>query len=116
MSAFTVWCSFSSAGAATSSTRPPKKHFDASYKNLEDANDRARYLFYWNNPWAHPEDMANIVMIKSDNSAYKDCANTFHCVHPNGEQWSVSVVHDSAFKYLDNATEERHSFEDDGSF
>ena len=111
---FTVWCSYLSSTMASSKT--PKlltKHFDSSYKNLDDANDRARYLFYWQNPWAHPEDMEDIVNVKSET---EDSTSSFYCVHPDGEEWRVSVVPDSVFKYLDHASQERHNLDTKGDF
>ncbi|CAB9510980.1 expressed unknown protein [Seminavis robusta] len=107
MKGFTVWCSISS-----DMSRHPPKHFDSTYKNLNDANSRARYLFYWRNPWRLPAyKMAEVVLIKSDNSAMSGCASTFHCVHPNGDKWIVSVVNDSTFRYLDNAVMQRHELD-----
>ena len=80
---FTVWCSVISRGQIF-----PVKHFDTTYRNLADANDRARYLFYWKNPWKlSPTKMVETVFIKSDTSANNESANTFHCAHPNGDKW-----------------------------
>lgn len=104
---YTVWCSISSDVPDS-----PPKQFDATYKGLGDANDRARYLFYWRNPWRlSPVKMVEFVLVKSDNSENNDCTSTFHCVHPNGDKWIVSVVHDSTFKYLDNASTSRHDLD-----
>jgi len=106
MKGHTVWASLCSQGQIF-----PTKHFDTTYLALGDANDRARYLFYWKNPWnLAPEKMVETVCIMADNSARDDCPNTFHCAHPNGEKWSVSVVYDSTFKYLDNASMDRRDF------
>lgn len=111
MKGFTIWVSISSDVL----DQCPPKQFDATYKNLSDANDRARFIFFWRNPWRMPPaKMAELVLIKSDNSGHNnDGASTFHCVHPNGDKWIVSVVHDATFKYLDNAENSRHSFDQD---
>lgn len=49
---FTVW---SSAGYGNdgchSANRSPKKEFDSWWASKTEANDRATYLFYWQNPW-----------------------------------------------------------------
>jgi hypothetical protein len=107
MKGYTVWCSI-----ATSGVQFPPKRFDATYRHLNDANSRARFLFYWRNPWhLSPNKMSDSVLIKSDNSAMSGCASTFHCVHPNGDKWIVSVVNDSTFKYLDDASSQRHDLD-----
>jgi hypothetical protein len=107
MKGFTIWCSLSS------DLNPiPDKQFDTTYKSLGDANDRARFLFYWLNPWGlAPQKMVEVVHIKADNSGNNECANTFHCVHPNADKWIVSVVNDATFRYLDNASMIRHSLD-----
>mgnify|MGYP005840664797 CR=1 FL=1 len=105
---FTVWCSISSDLASSSS----EKLFDSTYKKMTDANDRARYLFYWKNPWGMtPQKMSEVVHIKSDTSSNTTTASTFHCVNPNAETWIVSVVNDATFLYLDNARHCRHNLD-----
>ena len=109
---YTVWCSHS---AISNQNQPIKKYFDTSYKSLADANDRARSLFYWQNPWEEPDEMLNNVQIAADNSDQDNCTHSFKCVHSNGDIWTVSVVHDSAFQHLDQAVQERHTFLYDGT-
>jgi hypothetical protein len=107
MKGYTVWCSI-----ATADVQFPPKNFDTTYRHLNDANSRARFMFYWRNPWhLSPNKMSESVLIQSDNSAMSGCASTFHCVHPNGDKWIVSVVNDSTFKYLDDASLQRHDLD-----
>ena len=52
MKGYTVWCSDGYGNDGWHSYEgPPDKEFDSTYKTKEDANERARYLFYWKNPW-----------------------------------------------------------------
>jgi hypothetical protein len=106
---FTVWCSISSDTTSGS----PEKLFDTTYKKMTDANDRARYLFYWKNPWGmSPQKMLEVVHIKSDTSSNATNASTFHCVNSNADEtWIVSVVNDATFLYLDSARHYRHNLD-----
>eukprot|EP00580_Thalassiosira_gravida_P018778 CAMPEP_0201670668 /NCGR_PEP_ID=MMETSP0494-20130426/27495_1 /ASSEMBLY_ACC=CAM_ASM_000839 /TAXON_ID=420259 /ORGANISM="Thalassiosira gravida, Strain GMp14c1" /LENGTH=764 /DNA_ID=CAMNT_0048151785 /DNA_START=510 /DNA_END=2801 /DNA_ORIENTATION=- len=82
---FTVWCSdgygydgFHSYEGA------PGKEFDATYRTKEEANERARYLFHWKNPWGHRPDM---IMEEEVDKSMKDGLVTYCVSPPDSTTW-----------------------------
>ena len=96
---YTVWCSVGSRWDG-----PPKKEFDSTWKTSNDANKRARYLFFWKNIFERdPDDMWT-----DEESAINGLI--FYSVQPDDDQcWSVGVVPDVAFLHLPDASSIRHS-------
>lgn len=96
---YTVWCSVGSRWEG-----PPKKEFDSTWKTSHDANERARYLFFWKNVFDHdPDDMW-----ADQESAINGLV--FYSVQPDIDKcWSVGVVPDVAFLHLPNASSIRHN-------
>ena len=66
---FTVWCSDGYGNDGWHSYEgAPAKEFDTTYATKKEANDRARYLFQWNNPWGYDADEFNEKFIWSEKS------------------------------------------------
>ncbi|EJK73837.1 hypothetical protein THAOC_04519, partial [Thalassiosira oceanica] len=106
---WTVWCSDGYGNDGWHSYEgPPTKHFDSTFATKEDANARARYLFYWKNSYGfRVEEMYN--HCQEDDKRVTGEGLVEYTVHPDDSTiWTVAVVPDSAFPYLDNTTMERH--------
>jgi len=103
---FTVWCSDGYGDDGWHSYEGlPAKEFDTTYATKKEANDRARYLFHWKNPWGSaPEEIENDQFNKST----KEGMVTYTVTPDDSTTWTVSVVPDAAFIYLDNARRSRH--------
>lgn len=83
---------------------PPDKEFDSTWKNVTDANARARYLFYWENSWGLPaRDIDHCGEEPVDESAV-DGLKTYTLAPPDSTRWTVGVVPDAAFKHLAGAS------------
>lgn len=135
---FTVWCSDGYGNDGWHSYEgAPAKEFDTTYATKEEANDRARFLFQWKNPWGWGAEEFEERLICSEkstktglaipkqfwneyevtNTMIKDGMVTYAVTPADSTTWTVSVVPDAAFTYLDNATRARHYHdgeEDDG--
>jgi hypothetical protein len=99
---YIVWCSENFLG-----THP--KYFDSRWKTSNEANDRARYLFYWKNPWhKHPEEMSSHNGPESiEGLVAYECTpeDTYDC-------WRVGVVPANAYLLLPEASRRRHSHDE----
>jgi hypothetical protein len=101
---FTVWYTYVGDKLPLNSEQHlPKKQFDSTYTSFEDANERAKFLFYWGNPLklepsqliAHSEYFIE--------SSRKQC-NWFFCrFRCNQASWKVAVVPFDVFEWLDHA-------------
>jgi hypothetical protein len=112
MQGFTVWCSCT---WDSYSYEDPTKEFDSTWKTAEDANARARYLFIWKNCWGHgPDELIEQACQEPHTEEEKEGLKTFSIDHQKCGTWTVSVVPDFAYKYLSNATTNRHNY-DNGS-
>eukprot|EP00986_Skeletonema_menzelii_P011890 scaffold6268_cov119-Skeletonema_menzelii.AAC.2 len=127
---FTVWCSDGYGYDGWHSYEgAPAKEFDTTYATKKEANDRARFLFQWKNPWGYGAEEFNDSMICSDestktglaiprefrqyehevtNMSTKDGMVKYEVTPADSTTWTVSVVPDAAFAYLENATRTRH--------
>ena len=127
---FTVWCSDGYGNDGWHSYEgAPDKEFDTTYATKKEANDRARYLFQWKNPWGLGAEEFDDSLICSDkstktglaickefrhyghevtNMSHLDGMVTYTVTPADSTTWTVSVVPDAAFAYLDNATKTRH--------
>ena len=108
---FTVWCSDGYGNDGWHSYEgPPTKEFDATYKTKEEANNRARYLFHWKNPWGlDAEEIA-----ENSGEIYKSVRNelvTYEVTPDDSTTWTVGVVPDAAYSHLDNARSRRHDYD-----
>ena len=99
---FTVWCSFGSDWDG-----PPAKEFDSTWKTSADANQRARYLFFWKNAFEMEADD----VVPDKESAINGLV--FYSLQPECEDqcWSVGVVPDVAFLHLPDAISCRHTYD-----
>jgi len=104
---FTVWCSdgFDYDGFH-SYEGAPDKEFDSTYGTKDEANERARYLFLWKNPWGHGPEM--IMEEEEVDKSMKDGLVTYCVSPPDSSTWTVAVVPDAAYAYMENATLRRH--------
>ncbi len=126
---FTVWCSDGYGNDGWHSYEgAPAKEFDTTYATKEEANDRARFLFQWKNPWGlGAEEFEDLICSEKStktglsipkqfrnyesevtNTSTKDGMITYAVTPADSTTWTVSVVPDAAFAYLDNATRTRH--------
>ena len=111
---WTVWCSDGYGNDGWHSYQgPPTKHFDSTFATKEDANARAKYLFYWKNSYGYGvEEMHDHCWEGNKRETGEGLVE--YTVHPDDSTiWTVAVVPDSAFPYLDNTTMERHYFDRD---
>jgi hypothetical protein len=99
---------------------PPCKQFDSSWKSLDDAKQRAKYVFYIKNPWG-------LDALEVDNELDHVAKNVYGMDEPRklppgivclqmhdgeNDEWTVSIVPDDAFKFLDNVDKEPNHHDD----
>jgi len=103
---FIVWCT----DAHIDCDGPSNKMFDTIWTTAKDANDRARYLFYWKNCYEiEPNEMYH------DELSTREGLNTYFVHFSDSHmKWTVGVVPASAFLHLPNAVSHRH-YHDDNS-
>ena len=113
MKGYTVWCSDGYGNDGWHSYEgPPDKEFDSTYKTKDDANERARYLFYWKNPWGQTAQEILEGGYCGGEDHHKSMKNglvTYEDTPDDSTTWTVAVVPDAAFAYLENARNRRHS-------
>jgi len=108
---FTVWCSDGYGNDGWHSYEgSPTKEFDTTYATKKEANERARYLFQWKNPWGLGAEEFENHAYEVDKST-KEGMVTYVVTPDDSTTWSVGVVPDAAFAYLDNATRSRHYYD-----
>ena len=112
---WTVWCSDGYGNDGWHSYEgPPTKHFDSTFATREDANARAKYLFYWKNSYGFSVEEMRCQEVGKRESGEGLVEYT---VHPDDSTtWTVAVVPDSAFPYLENTTMRRHCFDRDAGY
>jgi hypothetical protein len=110
MTGYTVWCSDGYEPDGWHGYEgEPAKEFDSTWKTATEANERARYLFFWKNSWGlHPNEVD-----EPDEETSAEGLKTYTVMPDDSTRWTVSVVPDFAFKYLDHATTERHNHDDE---
>lgn len=107
MKGFTIFCSSGYGYDGWHSYEgPPNKVFDSTYTTKKEANERARYLFYWKNPWGL--EPKSIMEEEEVDESMKDGLVTYVVTPPDSETWTVSVVPDAAYAFLENASSRRH--------
>ena len=108
---FTVWCSDGYGNDGWHSYEgSPTKEFDTTYATKKEANERARYLFQWKNPWGLGAEEFENHAYEVDKSR-KEGMVTYVVTPDDSTTWSVGVVPDAAFAYLDNATRSRNYYD-----
>lgn len=109
---FTVWYSSGYPSDGWHSYEgPPTKEFDSTWKSADEANLRAKYRFYWGNCWGNePHELFDRYETEVDEEVVNGLV-TRHVCPPDSEEWTVGVVPDVAFEYLDNAAA-RRDYED----
>ena len=106
---FTVWRAHGFENNGWHRGNPPiDKEFDTSYATVAEANARARFVFYRDDPWglgasrfreSCRDSCDDIVKSKT-----KDGLRAYECAPPDSGTWKVGVVPDAAFGHLDDAT------------
>lgn len=113
MKGFTVWCSSGYENDGWHSYEgEPDWEFDTTYMTKDEANARARYLFFWKNPWGltpqEVQDDNNGVTEKIDKHGFAKFQ-----VHPDdSEVWTVGIVPDMVYDHLPQASKYRHGNDD----
>lgn len=107
---FTVWSSDGYGNDGWHSYEgPPDKEFDSTFATKKDANARARYMFHWKNPWGHEPE---IIMEEEEvEESMNDGLVTYVVSPPDSSTWTVSVVPDAAFSYMENSTHKSHGYD-----
>ena len=106
---FTIWRAHGFVDDGWHPGNPPiEKEFDTSYPTADEANARARFVFYRENPWG-----LSVAEIQDSGPAWvpgpgvsekkKRGLSTLHCAPEASGEWTVGVVPDAAFEHLDNA-------------
>jgi hypothetical protein len=115
-SGYTVWSANGSHWDG-----PPYKHFDSSWDSLKDAKQRAKYLFYIKNPWGvEASEVDNELDHKQ--SEFDEPVPlpsrlfSLQMHDQEGDEWTVAIVPDSAFKFLDNCGEDDDDNDNEGLF
>jgi hypothetical protein len=106
---YIVWCSSGYGNDGWHSYEaPPDKEFDTAWKTAKDANDRARYLFYWQNCWGlGPAELADSDGGGEDPSESETHGLKMFSITPDdSECWTVGVVPAAAFRHC--STTRRH--------
>jgi hypothetical protein len=106
---YIVWCSDEDPYDP-----PAVQEFDTGWKTTKEANDRARYLFFWKNPWGtDPCDLSDANGEVEPNFLEGLVSYT---VQPDDSScWTVGVVPAVAFRHLPQAMMSRHNFDDEGT-
>ena len=112
---YTVWCSDGyDPDGWHSYEGEPTKEFDSCWSSKKEANDRAEYLFFWKNPWGlAPNEVSDDYTGELSPTA-KDGMNKWTVSPPDSSRWTVGVVPAAAFLHLENASRERHNYDDEG--
>lgn len=95
---YTVWCSYGNERPTRyGSWIAPAKLFDTTYKSQSEANDRAKYLFFWENPLkVEPDELEKRCDALAE-TVKKNC-KSFDCnVNGGTETWRVGVVPSAVF-------------------
>jgi hypothetical protein len=96
---YIVWCS-----NGDNYCEPPYQYFDSGWETSKEANDRARYLFFWKNPWGMDPDEVGDDLNGEPEPCFREGLVNF-TVHPTDYScWTVGVVPALAFRHLPQAT------------
>eukprot|EP00977_Amphora_coffeiformis_P006016 scaffold1291_cov136-Amphora_coffeaeformis.AAC.5 len=116
MKGYTVWCSHGDIrdGAIEMDF---VKEFDTTWTTKEDANQRARYLFYWKNFWGlKPDELAGSGYTTDQEETEIDGLKSFWIDSEPDEGknsfWIVSVVSDQAFANLPGPSTRTYDFDE----
>jgi hypothetical protein len=95
---FTVWtsCGYDRDGWH-SYEGPPEKEFNSSYSTLEQANKRAEYVFYYENPWGLSDEE---LPYPEEDCVTRKGFRHMECCPDDSERWTVSVVPSIAFDFM----------------
>ena len=79
---------------------PPDKVYDSTWSTKAKANERARYLFHWRNPWGHGPD--HMIEEEEIHESKNDGLVKYVASPPDSSTWTVTVIPAAAFAHLDN--------------
>ena len=102
---FTVWCAIGSG-----SVRPLLRKFETTWARLEQAEARARYMFYWKNRWKlppHALEQAAVTEFKDKNGKCKS-----YTYRRGSYIWTVGITTDVTFRGMLNKTMQRAPYDD----
>jgi predicted nucleic acid-binding Zn-ribbon protein len=90
---------------------PPEKVYDSTWSTKANANERARYLFHWKNPWGHEAEhmMEEEHIVESKN----DGLIKYVTSPDDSSTWTVAVTPAAAFAHLDNVRKFGNHHDDD---
>jgi hypothetical protein len=113
---YVVWCSSGYGNDGWHSYgEPPEKEFDTIWKTAKDANDRARYLFYWKN--CYGLEPAEFCGSNGDGGLASETEThglkMFSVTPEDSQCWTVCVVPAAAYPHLSNSTTSRHCHDED---
>ena len=91
---FTVWTSHGEEDAYSQ----PEKEFDSSFNTLEQANERAEYVYYYDNPWGLDRD--HEYLDPESDYTKEDGCRFLECSPDDSGTWTVAVVPSSVFEYI----------------
>jgi hypothetical protein len=113
---YVVWCSSGYGNDGYHSYGgPPEKEFDTIWKTANEANDRARYLFYWKNCYGlEPAEFSGSngdgeLATETETHGLK----MFSITPEDSQCWTVGVVPFAAYPHLSNSTTSRHCHDED---
>ena len=111
---YVVWCSDGYGNDGWHSHNDaPDQHFDTCWKTAKEANDRARYLFFWKNSYGiDPDELSDDD--GDPEPKFREGLVTYSVEPADSTRWTVGVVPAAAFRHLPEATTERHNFDDEG--
>ena len=112
MIGFTVWCATGYQDDGFHSGNGPLIYeFESTWKSAEDANARARYMFYWKNCWGiYPDEMEETG--ESTEEWEQDGFKHFTYIAGDSCEWSVGVVPDLAFRHMPYSSMGRATYDD----
>jgi len=76
---------------------PPDKVFNSSFTSLEHANQRAEFVFYYDNPWGL--GLYDMGAAETDDTTSSGL-RFLQCRPEDSQRWTVSVVPSSAFPFM----------------
>ncbi len=83
-----------------------KREFDSVWATKEEANARAKYLFFWKSPWGLE---AEEIDSEEWNESITNGLKGWTVCPADSSRWTVGIVPSVAYPYLENSTTERHN-------
>ena len=111
---FTVWCSDGyDYDGWHSYEGEPMKEFDSSWVTKKEANERAEFLFFWKNPWGMAPNQVSDEYQGEPEPIVNDGMKKWSVSPDDSSRWTVGVVPAAAYLHLENASNNRHNYDDE---